>query len=474
MEKRLLLAKKLLKDTGVIFVAIGDDEHHRLRSLMDQVFGEQNFISNIVWQGGIKNNAQFTGGGVDYMVTYAVNRTLLSELKPWREKKRGLDSVLVLAKESWEAAGASREEATRLFRSALRQLKPDLDPGVYRYNTLDNNGRPYFEGDLSAPGGNGQRYTVLHPETGKECKTPSRGWAWTESRMKDAISRGLVLFGVDESRSLYLKRYLEEMDTTSVYPSFVQDRRSGSKNLELTIGDKRFPFPKDHEVLMRWFRMAAPKDAVVLDFFGGSGTTAEAVMRLNTEDGGTRQAILVTNNELSKADDTKLRKAGHKPGDAEYEALGVFHHVTKPRLKTVATGIREDGSTYSDGLEANLAFMEFKYLEEVDILQGRSINDLAGLFWLKAGGRGTVPVVTAEDERRGYALSDGMAILLSTGAARELKSEVNTRGISLDALFIVTDSDAQGDEAAALFAGTPVIERIYGPYLESFQVNKNG
>ena len=95
----------------------------------------------------------------------------------------------------------------------------------------------------------------------------------------------------------------------------------------------------------------AGRTPLVLDFFGGSGSTAEAVMRLNEEDGGTRRCILVTNNEAAAADAKKLRKAGHRPGDPEWEAKGVYEYVTKPRIETVATGIRPDGSTYSEGLE---------------------------------------------------------------------------------------------------------------------------
>jgi adenine-specific DNA-methyltransferase len=288
------------------------------------------------------------------------------------------------------------------------------------------------------------------------------------------IEAGEVLFGVDETTIPTRKLLLENYSTQLPAPSFMKSRAGGTAHLENVLGDKRFPFPKDHTVLMRWFRMIAPSDAVILDFFGGSGTTAEAVVRLNAEDGGTRQAILVTNNELSKADDTKLRKAGHAPGDDEYEALGVFHHVTKPRLETVVTGTREDGSTYSAGLEANIAFFELTYLDEPDIVRGAAFNDLAGLFWLKAGGFGGTVELTAGAKADGFAISESgrTAVLFTPGRAQALAEKLAATEHSISHLFIVTDSEAQGDEAATHFPGGITVERIYGSYLEAFQVNR--
>src|SRR5690606_7422790 len=106
MERRLTIARDLLKDTGVIFVAIGDDEHHRLRMLMDQVFGPQNFLANIVWQGSGKNDAHYTAGGVDYMLAYAKDESTLAENEVrWRVVKPGIDQALEAAKQAWEEAG---------------------------------------------------------------------------------------------------------------------------------------------------------------------------------------------------------------------------------------------------------------------------------------------------------------------------------------------------------------------------------
>ncbi len=147
---------------------------------------------------------------------------------------------------------------------------------------------------------------------------------------------------------------------------------------------------------------------MILDFFGGTGTTTEAVMRLNAEDGGTRQSILVTNNEVGSKQAKELRKAGHHPGDPEWEALGVFEHVARPRVSTVVTGSRPDGSTYSEGLAANVEFLDLTYLDPGMVRRGREFQAIAPLLWLRAGALGE-RIDTIPDA--GWALTPAYGIL---------------------------------------------------------------
>ena len=143
--------------------------------------------------------------------------------------------------------------------------------------------------------------------------------------MADLIERGSILFGPRPR----LKTPLSEMSMRSVMPSFYKDRRSASQHLANVLGSKDFPFPKDVDIVARWIDIATSRktDAVILDFFAGTGTTVESVMRLNEGDGGTRQAVIVTNNELAKATADKLRKSGSTPGQADWEAEGIFQKV---------------------------------------------------------------------------------------------------------------------------------------------------
>jgi adenine-specific DNA-methyltransferase len=485
MEKRLLLAKKLLTPTGVIIVAIGDDEHHRLRMLMDQVFGSGNFISNVVWQGGRKNDSRYVSNGADYMLIYSRDgEALAAQGARWREQKPGLLEALDSAKEIWGRLGgaASHAAAQAEWRKWMKEFKssrPEVTDSVSRYTNLDEStGEPiYTGGNLSWPNGGGPRYDVLHPVTGRPVKVPKTGWRHKEAELLRLISEGRARFGADETFTIQGVSFLRELDSQVADGVFVSDRRRATNHVEAILGSKDFPFPKDVDVIARWVNISSSgnPNAIVLDFFGGTGTTAEALMRLNAQDGGTRQAILITNNELSAVDDKKLRADGFTPGDPEYEALGVFHHVTKPRIATVVTGIRKDGSKYSDGLEANVAFFNLEYLDRARIKYGNEFESLAGVFWLRAGGRG--PLIHRETLAQGYALSDdaSIAVLFRPGRASQLAAAIAEREHpNLTHVFVVVGEGAeeQGNVAASYFNPNLTIERIYGSYLSSFQVNK--
>lgn len=190
MERRLKLARELLKPNGAVIVAIDDNEHAYLKLLMDKVFGESNFIANVVWQGSGKNNARFTAGGVDYMLIYARDQeTLRANDVKWRERKDGLDEVYAAASDAWDRSGHDTQKATRMYRAELRKLKGSLEPAVFRYDSIDDQGRVYRSSDLSAPGGGGARYDVLHPVTNKPCRVPSRGWAYSPEKWMSTVAR---------------------------------------------------------------------------------------------------------------------------------------------------------------------------------------------------------------------------------------------------------------------------------------------
>ncbi|MDN3905545.1 site-specific DNA-methyltransferase [Arthrobacter sp. YD2] len=475
MERRLTLAKKLLKPTGVIIVAIGDDEHHRLRMLMDQVFGDQNFISDVVWQGGRKNDSLYISNGADYMLVYARNMSSLDESGVrWREEKAGLHEVLEAGRKAWAESGQEEKLATSFMRRWFKE-QPKESPvrALSRNVYFLPDGTLCRDDNISKPGDWGYYYDVLHPLTGKAVPTPERGWVFQESTMNRAIAEGRIIFRDDHTKPISVKRALAS--TAGIVPQsvFERQRTHSGRHLQDIFGDKRFPFPKDHEILMRWIRLAAPKNAVILDFFGGSGTTAEAVIRLNAEDNGKRQCMLVTNNELSAKDDAALRKAGYQPGTAEYEAKGVFHHVTKPRLETVVTGLRADGSTYSDGLTANMEFLELTYLEESRVHAALEYESLAPLFWLKSGAVGPVIQSSQDTPDYGWNEESSMAALFNAGKAAELAELLTTRPNHVKHVFIITDSPEQGDLAGEAFGDAITVEPIYGSYLDAFQINRS-
>lgn len=479
MRRRLRLAHDLLKDTGVIIVAIGDDEQHRLRMLMDEVFGEGNFISNIVWQGGRKNDSRFVSNGADYMLVYTREKSVWSvtgvkakeaptlgdltsdQIKErgarWWERKPGGAEALAAAQEIWSES-ESHAEAQKRYRAWMRAFKKTGVPtdAVSRFTTLDASGSPIrTDRDISWPGGDGHFYDLLHPVTGQPCEVPSTGWRFAQDKMAEEIAAGNIYFGPDHSTQPGGITRLAELEEQVAESVFVMDRNKGATHLHFkrkgtgVFNDKRFENPKDHAVLMRWFRMMAPRDAVILDFFGGSGSTAEAVMRLNAEDGGTRQCILVTNNEVAASEEKKLKKAGHLPGSHEWKAAGVFERVTRPRLTTILTGERDDGSVYDSPVGGEhsqcVEFFDLTYVSPRRARLNLEWKRLAPLLWMRGGALGGIPARADKP----YVVTEGFAAMWGGDHAKDLAAELTDQRV----VFIVTDSEAEFVAAAKHFDG---------------------
>lgn len=354
MESRLTLAKELLKNTGVIIVAIGDDEHHRLRMLMDQVFGEQNFISNVVWQGGRKNDSRYVSNGADYMLIYARNEPALGDSGVvWREDKPGVQEALSAGEECWVKSGFNSDKSTSLFKKWWRSASAPVDAatGLKMYDLIDEYGRVYQAGDLAAPDKPDTRShrPLRHPVTGLDSPVPSMGWRYSNATMDQMLQKGHIHFGKDHTTTPRAKRYLAETTSQVAMSVFDRQRSNSGNHLKNIIGNKKFPFPKDHTVLMRWLRMVAPKDAVILDFFAGSGTTAEAVIRLNEEDGGTRQCILATSNF-----------------EEDGSPNGIARDITAERVKRVLTGQNWADGKQRDSLPGELYYYRVEFAENVE------------------------------------------------------------------------------------------------------------
>ena len=292
------------------------------------------------------------------MLAYALDeKTLRASGARWRELKPGIDLAMSAAADAWRKSGGDPGEATRLYRIRLRALATKLAPAVSGYDVIDDQGRPCRPLPLSAVEYNpGTQYDIPHPVTGEPVARPAKGWRYSRARMQQHLAAGRILFGPHESKVPAIKGLLADQGMQPLSPSFTQRRSAATKYLRGMLGHSRFPYPKDHDVLMRWIGAIAPSDGLIVDFFGGSGSTTEAVLRLNAADGGSRSSILITNNEVAGHDAAELSDAGFLPADPEWEAGGVFESVTVPRLTTVVTGIRPDGTQFDDGIPAQVTF----------------------------------------------------------------------------------------------------------------------
>lgn len=398
MYPRLLVAHHLLKETGVIIVAIDDTEHARLKLLLDRVFGAENFAANVVWQGGSKNDARFTSGGLDYMLVYAKDLSrLVQEDVRWTEPKKGLERVLALAGAAWEESGNDAVEATKIYRKMLRGVRGELEPAVFRYDQIDDQGRVFQTGDLRKPSPTSRsRYEILHPVTGEPVPMHPNGWVFAPETMHEKIAAGHILFGVDHTTMPRQKRFLDEMDTQAIKPVFTRERASASYALAKLIGDGVFPYSKDVGVLAAWINSVTERDpdAIILDFFAGSGSTAHAVMELNAEDHGNRRYLLVQLDE-------PVDQVG-------YETIA---DITRERLRRAGKQINERREPDQPAID--IGFRSYRLAEsnvkpwdgtgELDLLaavdnlaEGRTSDDLVVEMMLRLGIELVTPVSTRE------------------------------------------------------------------------------
>jgi adenine-specific DNA-methyltransferase len=325
MYPRLDLARNLLTEDGAIFVSIDDNELQNLRSIMDEIFGSENFIGQFVWAAGRKNDAKFISSSHEYILVYARSLNTLTEKKvTWRQRKEGLDAIYKVAASLTKQTNYDYAQATKLLKNWFAGL-PESDPTKRHkhYSVIDKRG-VYFAADISWPGGGGPRYEVLHPVTGLPTKVPSRGWVFSESRMQEILGMDGVHFGADETSVPCVKRYLSDSETEVPYSVFYNDGRGSTKRLRTLLGGAFFDFPKDELILQKLVEFMTQKDDIVLDFFAGSGTFGHSVELQNNLDAGSRRYICVT-----------LPEPTNKDSDARKAGIEKVSEITEMRLKKV-------------------------------------------------------------------------------------------------------------------------------------------
>jgi adenine-specific DNA-methyltransferase len=279
------------------------------------------------------------------------------------------------------------------------------------------------------------------------------------------IANDQVVWGKDHTTGIRRKLVLIEESVGVPAPSFAAERDTATKHLRDVLGEQRFPNPKPVDVLMRWLRIMAPRDAVVLDFFGGSGTTMEAVMRLNEQDGGSRSCLLVTNNEVSSTEALRLRKAGVRPGDPEWEKVGVCEFVAQPRIATVTSGTRVDGSKYSDGLAQNVEFFRLTYEAPLRIASHRDFERIAPVLWLRAGARGR----RIDELTKGWDVAEAYGVLADLDQVEVFVQAVAEQD-GLEVAFIVTDEGRSFETVVRDLPDHIEPVRLYEAYLRNFEI----
>lgn len=280
MHSRLLVARYLLQPDGVIFVSIDDGEVQNLRRVLDEVFGEENFLANIVWQKAYTSNqtARFISNTHDHLLAYS----------------RSVEEVAI-------GKFPRTEEQKAKFKN------PDNDPrGPWKAENLSA-GKFYAAGQFPITGPTDK---VFHPP-------PGRYWRCNEAQYRAWLADNRITFGQENDGRPMLKKFLAEIgdgltaNTWWEHEEFGSNKEASIELKELFGGEAWFDTPKPVKLLKKILELVDDEEAIVLDFFAGSGTTAQAVMELNKADGGNRKFILVQLPELT-AEDSPAFKAGYK------------------------------------------------------------------------------------------------------------------------------------------------------------------
>lgn len=291
MYPRLALMKQFLRDDGVIFISIDENEYGSLRLLLDEIFGIPNRVGTIVWKNATDNNPTHIAVEHEYILCYARKKSCLP--KEWKSSNLAVKSRLI---EIGDAFGREFPDKTRRqmeYTKWFREHKTELWP-FQDYKFIDDGGIYTGMRSVHNPGKEGYRYDVLHPATGKACTQPLMGYRFPEDTMKQLLKDNRIIFGQNEKKLIELKVYARDY-RAKLSSLFELDGRTGTNEIKAIFpGNNRpFDFPKPTELIEELLSFATSDDDIVMDTFAGSGTTAHAVLKLNTADKGSRRFILV-------------------------------------------------------------------------------------------------------------------------------------------------------------------------------------
>jgi adenine-specific DNA-methyltransferase len=307
---RIKLARNLLREDGVLLVSIDDNEAPNLRKICDEIFGEENFVAQIVWQRSKKGDAKLIAKVHEYILCYARNKDAAIEAGIWRRKKDGAAEVLAQYAQFKAQFPGNHDQIRSAMQEWYRGLS-ESDPrkAHKHYNWSDDRGL-YFADNFAGPDDgrtSRPRHDIFHPLTGKPCKKPSTGWRWDEAKTKWALEQNppRIHFGPDETTIPNRKSYLEEI-SVEPYPSvFYRDGRSATLEVESLVGKGWFQFPKNTDVLDELIELVTGPEDIIVDFFAGSGSTGHAVWNVNKAQRTKRRFVLVQVPEPTGRDEYK-------------------------------------------------------------------------------------------------------------------------------------------------------------------------
>lgn len=508
MQKRLEIAKRLLNpEDSVLIVTIDEKEYLHLGCLLEEMFSDARIqmVSCCINPGGVARTAEFCRTD-EYIYFVKMGASAPTPLKLGSE---WLGSVKNTSKNK-----AHWDSLMRTGTNNMRSDRPNLFYPIY----VSEDGQRFLGAGESIPLGE-SRDQLLTPKDAKVIwpihLDGSEGcWQIGRDTLIDLQKRHFVKLGGFTDRGMaisYMKSGQQEkvikgefrimglkednsyiLDDSDYTPAFVPGTqwlitihdasRHGSGILRKIFDDKVFSFPKSlyavHDAIR--FFVANKPDALIVDFFAGSGTTLHAVNLLNAEDGGRRQCIMVTNNEVSEAEKKDFEARGINQGDPEWEIRGIARYVTWPRTVCSIEGHNVNGNPLkgnyigsdipmADGFKSNVIFFKLGFLDKTKVSLGMQFKELLSILWMKAGAIGKCPVINAGVPSMLILPENKMAILNDENCFGEFADQL-VQHPEIEVVYLVTDYESSFVSMTQTMDGKKTYQ-LYRDYLDNFRIN---
>lgn len=513
MQRRLRIAKRLLNpENSVLIVTIDEKEYLHLGCLLEEMFPEARIqmVSTVINPKGNRRDNEFSRCEEYIYFVYIGAAAIISN---------GTDML----RDVEDEVGGNKDKAVRL-RALLRQAsnhgkrtdRPNLFyPLLFESNSgkfvghgpvldiaEDKNSYTPPEGTVAMwpIGANGTELTWnLQPATlmdkhrqhflsfGRWDGEKRTGYYLSEGQ-EENFKKGLYnIVGQDQDGAYIIE--LKSAEDRDVRPMTIWHKKPhsaseyGTTLFNNIFHDRRFSFPKSLYAVrdtLRFF-VADKPNALIVDFFAGSGTTLHAVNLLNAEDGGNRRCILVTNNEVSDDEAKTLKRQGYQPGDEEWEKLGIARYVTWPRTVCSIEGHDVNGNplkgeylgtdiSMSDGFAANAEYFKLGFLDKSSIALGQQFREILPMLWLKAGAVGKRPVL-ADGELPDMLIheSSNFAVLIDERYFGAFLAEIEARP-DIEYVYLVTNSEEAYREMGSRIR-TRNVTQLYRDYIDNFVIN---
>ncbi len=518
MEKRLLLAKKLLnpKDS-VLIVTIDEKEYLHLGCLLEDIFPESyiQMVSDVinpkgVARSGFRRNDEY----IFFIMNGSCQPARLPLGNEWSSSANTSNS-------DFNPSVSNNPQWTSMMRRGSNSSR-EHSPGCYYPIYVDPESKQIKEIGAPIPNGNhnGPNIKGLIQILPIRTNGAEGCWQVSSNELKKRIEQGRVRLGKQTSYG-FVVNYLPDgayselftdnwsIDGKAEDGSLIAHRigevselrvaptqwkiashnasENGSSYIAKILNDDRFSFPKSlyatHDAIR--FFVANKPDALVLDFFAGSGTTLHAVNLLNAEDGGHRRCILVTNNEVSEAEAKSLTAQGYKPGDNEWEKLGIARYVTWPRTVCSIEGHDVNGNPLkgdyisnteeplhmADGFKANAKYFKLGFLNSTEVALGFRFKEMLPLIWMKAGAAGKCPVLENGEIPPYLILPENkFAVLTDENYFAMFREELQGKN-EIDTVFLVTDYETNYRSMVKDLNAKKTYQ-LYRDYLDNFRINK--